>query len=375
MADKETNFSDMVSANSKRILWALFILVIVILLVFTITVRYNPDLSDRLNTVFIAAISGMLALGGTLITQLWGKRKDVQDTLIAELKAEPPEIKSGEKSILDASSSKNYDTITIEQKQPAAGVQAGTLKKIDETTTEFTAPSTQQVISFEFTAIAKKGDKKKEKPVSIKVSPPSSQTTEDTLIAELKAEPPEIKSGEKSILDASSSKNYDTITIEQKQPAAGVQAGTLKKIDETTTEFTAPSTQQVISFEFTAIAKKGDKKKEKPVSIKVSPPSSQTTEDTLIAELKAEPPEIKSGEKSILDASSSKNYDTITIEQKQPAAGVQAGTLKKIDETTTEFTAPSTQQVISFEFTAIAKKGDKKKEKPVSIKVSPSGSP
>ena len=175
MANKETNLSDMVSANSKRILWALFILVIVILLVFTITVRYNPDLSDRLNTVFIAAISGMLALGGTLITQLWGKRKDVQDTPIAELKADPPEIESGEKAILDASSSKNYDTITIEQKQPAAGVPAGTLKKIDETTTEFTAPSTQKVISFEFTAIAKKGDKKKEKPVSIKVSPSGSQ--------------------------------------------------------------------------------------------------------------------------------------------------------------------------------------------------------
>jgi len=176
MATKETNLSDMVSANSKRILWALFILVIVILLVFTITVWSHPTLSDRLSTVFIAAISGALALGGTLISQLWGdrNRKDLQDELIVELKADPPEIESGKTAILDASSSKNYDTITIKQKQPAAGVPAGTLKKIDETKTEFTAPLTQEVISLEFTAVAKKGDKKKEKPVSIKVSPPSS---------------------------------------------------------------------------------------------------------------------------------------------------------------------------------------------------------
>ncbi|HVP82940.1 MAG TPA: hypothetical protein VMS35_07865 [Nitrososphaeraceae archaeon] len=75
MADKEVNFSKMVSVNSKRILWALFILLIVILLVFTITVKVNPGFSDRLNTVFIAAISGILALGGTLITQLWGRKE------------------------------------------------------------------------------------------------------------------------------------------------------------------------------------------------------------------------------------------------------------------------------------------------------------
>ena len=176
MADKKTNFrqmSDMVSANSKRILWALFILVIVILGVFSLTVKYNPHLSDRLNTVFIAAISGILALGGTLITQLWGKRKDSQDTLKAELKADPLEIESEKTAILDASASENYEEITIEQKQPAAGIPAGTLKKIDKTKTEFTAPSTQKEISFEFIAVAKKGDKKKEsKAVSIKVSPP-----------------------------------------------------------------------------------------------------------------------------------------------------------------------------------------------------------
>jgi hypothetical protein len=180
MADNETQFSqmaDMVSANSKRILWALFILVIAILLVFTITVWRNPDLSDRLNTVFIAAISGLLALGGTLINQLWGKRKDSQDTPTPELKA-PTEIHSGEEAILDASSSKNYDIITIKQIR-TAGEPEVTLKYIDETKKDetkkkFTAPQTQDVISLKFTAVAKKGDKEKDKSVSIKVSPPSS---------------------------------------------------------------------------------------------------------------------------------------------------------------------------------------------------------
>jgi hypothetical protein len=30
---------------------------------------------DQLNAVYIAAISGSLALGGTLIAQLWGRSK------------------------------------------------------------------------------------------------------------------------------------------------------------------------------------------------------------------------------------------------------------------------------------------------------------
>ena len=45
-----------------------------ILLVFTAAVNWYPSNEiGRLNTVFIAAISGSLALGGTLISQLWGK--------------------------------------------------------------------------------------------------------------------------------------------------------------------------------------------------------------------------------------------------------------------------------------------------------------
>jgi len=175
MADKEVNFSKMVSVNSKRILWALFILLIVILLVFTITVKVNPGFSDRLNTVFIAAISGILALGGTLITQLWGRTKSsgelsaTSDTPTAMLQASPEEIRSGEKARLDASLSKNYDALIIEQ--IPGGEPVVILNEIDATKKEFTAPTTQNVISLQFRAVAKKGDKEDEKQISIKVLP------------------------------------------------------------------------------------------------------------------------------------------------------------------------------------------------------------
>ena len=374
MANKETNLSDMVSANSKRILWALFILVIVILLVFTITVGFHPQLSDRLSTVFIAAISGSLALGGTLISQLWGNRKDSQDTPIAVLKAVPPEIRSGETATLDASSSKNFDKIIIEHK-PTAGEPKETLKEIGITKKEFTAPQTKEVKSFVFTAVAKKGDKEsKETQVSIEVSPPGSQTPEDTPIAVLKAVPSEIRSGETATLDASSSKNFDKIIIEHK-PTAGEPKETLKEIGITKKEFTAPQTKEVKSFVFTAVAKKGDKEsKETQVSIEVSPPGSQTPEDTPIAVLKAVPSEIRSGETATLDASSSKNFDKIIIEHK-PTAGEPKETLKEIGITKKEFTAPQTKEVKSFVFTAVAKKGDKEsKETQVSIEVSPPSS-
>jgi hypothetical protein len=177
MADKETNFSKMVSVNSKRILWSLFILVIVILLVFTITVNVNPVISDRLNTVFIAAISGILALGGTLITQLWGRAKSSgepsppSDTPIAMLQADAI-IQSGKNATLDASSSKNYDTLTIEQiLSGEPGEPLVKLKEIDATKKEFTAPVTQNEISLQFKAVAKKGEKEDKKQISIKILP------------------------------------------------------------------------------------------------------------------------------------------------------------------------------------------------------------
>jgi Bacterial Ig-like domain len=63
-----------VSYNSRAVLLGLLLLVAFILAVYTISVNtYPPEKSGRLNTVFIAAISGSLALGGTLISQLWGK--------------------------------------------------------------------------------------------------------------------------------------------------------------------------------------------------------------------------------------------------------------------------------------------------------------
>lgn len=63
-----------ISHNSKAVLLGLFLLVAFVLLVYTVVINnYSPSQSGRLNTVFIAAISGSLALGGTLISQLWGK--------------------------------------------------------------------------------------------------------------------------------------------------------------------------------------------------------------------------------------------------------------------------------------------------------------
>lgn len=62
-----------VSYNSRSVLVGLLFLVGLILLVYTISVTiYNAEEVGRLNSVFIAAISGTLALGGTLISQLWG---------------------------------------------------------------------------------------------------------------------------------------------------------------------------------------------------------------------------------------------------------------------------------------------------------------
>ena len=76
LSDKEPAqiIGEKISFNSRAVLLGLFMLVGFILLVFTVSVNVFPaEQSGRLNTVFIAAISGSLALGGTLISQLWGK--------------------------------------------------------------------------------------------------------------------------------------------------------------------------------------------------------------------------------------------------------------------------------------------------------------
>lgn len=62
-----------VSTNSRTVLVGLLVLVGLILLVYTISVHlYSAGEVGRLNSVFIAVITGTLALGGTLISQLWG---------------------------------------------------------------------------------------------------------------------------------------------------------------------------------------------------------------------------------------------------------------------------------------------------------------
>lgn len=62
-----------ISTNSRSVLVGLLFLVGLVLLVYTISVSiYSAEEVGRLNSVFIASISGTLALGGTLITQLWG---------------------------------------------------------------------------------------------------------------------------------------------------------------------------------------------------------------------------------------------------------------------------------------------------------------
>jgi hypothetical protein len=74
---------DKVSYNSRAVLLGLFILVGFILAVFTYSVNVLDQEAGRLNTVFIAAISGSLALGGTMISQLWGTPKPAHPTVYA----------------------------------------------------------------------------------------------------------------------------------------------------------------------------------------------------------------------------------------------------------------------------------------------------
>lgn len=66
---------DIVSENSKIVLYGLFALIGFAILMYAITVTQQPNGTDteKLNTVYIAVISGALALGGTLIAQVWGK--------------------------------------------------------------------------------------------------------------------------------------------------------------------------------------------------------------------------------------------------------------------------------------------------------------
>ena len=89
--------SDIVSTNAKVVLYGLFALIGFAILTYSLTMTSSyfskntlitgnetVPLNDtqkverlqqleQINTVFIAAISGSLALGGTLIARLWGR--------------------------------------------------------------------------------------------------------------------------------------------------------------------------------------------------------------------------------------------------------------------------------------------------------------
>ena len=64
-----------ISYNSRAVRLGLLVLVGFILAVFTFSVNvFSPEQSGRLNTVFIAAISGSLALGGTFDKSTLGEK-------------------------------------------------------------------------------------------------------------------------------------------------------------------------------------------------------------------------------------------------------------------------------------------------------------
>lgn len=70
---KSTAQTTTISTNSRNVLIALLFLLSGVLLVYTICVSlYTAEEVGRINSVFIASITGIVALGGTLITQLWG---------------------------------------------------------------------------------------------------------------------------------------------------------------------------------------------------------------------------------------------------------------------------------------------------------------
>jgi hypothetical protein len=76
---------DIVSGNAKMVLFGLFSLVGFAVLLYAITMLFlgKPGATEdaqfeklqEINSVYIAAISGALALGGTLISQIWGRTR------------------------------------------------------------------------------------------------------------------------------------------------------------------------------------------------------------------------------------------------------------------------------------------------------------
>jgi len=62
-----------VSNNAKIVLISLFTLVGAIVAIVAYTYVVTQDFPDTLGGIFIAAVTGSFTMGGTLITNLWGK--------------------------------------------------------------------------------------------------------------------------------------------------------------------------------------------------------------------------------------------------------------------------------------------------------------
>jgi hypothetical protein len=75
MSGNGSSTTDKISYNTRAVILGLFALVSFVLIVFFMAVLYSEaEQVGRLTPVFIAAISGTLALGGTLVSQLWSNK-------------------------------------------------------------------------------------------------------------------------------------------------------------------------------------------------------------------------------------------------------------------------------------------------------------
>lgn len=69
----DNSLEEKVSTNAKKVLVALFMTLFGIVALYTVALGIGIQLEENLNTVFIAAVTGIITLGGTLVTNLWGK--------------------------------------------------------------------------------------------------------------------------------------------------------------------------------------------------------------------------------------------------------------------------------------------------------------
>jgi hypothetical protein len=129
---------EVISHNSRAVLLGLFALVMFILAVYFASVLANINATatiQSLNPVFIAAITGSLALGGTLISQLWGKETNPLPPIIYN--TEPagtevslkPTLRASFSKMMDASSI-NEDTFTVRDKNSDSN-EKGTEVKLE----------------------------------------------------------------------------------------------------------------------------------------------------------------------------------------------------------------------------------------------------